>query len=95
MSGFGKSGHILSFEWQLNNMEHFLADNNEFGILTVLIPHTTLVISMLHLLHTHISCFKIQNPKISPYVRPYSGTPKHIFKPVALTINVGEYGLSN
>ena len=43
----------------------------------LLLPHTTLVTSMLHLLHTHISCFKIQNPKISPYVSPYSGTPKH------------------
>ena len=26
---------ILSFEWQLNDMERFLTNNNEFGILTV------------------------------------------------------------
>lgn len=41
----------LSFEWQVNDMECFLTNNNEFGILTADTTYnTTLVTFMLHLL---------------------------------------------
>lgn len=47
---------VMSFDWQLNDMERFLTYNHHFGVLTV---DTTYKLGEFYVTRIHISCFKM------------------------------------